>query len=192
MANATHEKREITKRANESEIIIDKMKRGEELTQTEIETITANFIFGHIQFKLLEKEYKDYHSTIKSYLKDHGKRFQARHPLFCLEWQERSRGRTPDTEWLLDRLSHEDLKEVLLNSKVSWNKKVLASIIPQNEIDAHSTEQTAEYLVPRIRKDKRIDWDEEDKKLKPVELRLNNKYVKKLIQDNSPRLLMDV
>jgi len=188
--NKSQQARELAKIDNQMQVIIDKMQRNEELTEEEKRIVTANFIFGHIQFKLLEKKYKEYHSAIKQYLKDHGKRFEAAHPLFCLEWQERSRGKKVNLEWVLSRLSPDDLKIVLLNSKVNINTKVLARFIPQNEIDAHSTETFAEYLVPRIRKDKRIDWDEEDSKLKPKELRLNNSYVKKIIDDNSPKMLL--
>ena len=170
--------------------LIDKIKRGEDLTEDECQILGANFIFGHIVFKLQEKTYKEYKDTIKGYLKNHGRRIETRHPLFALELEERVHRKEINDEWVIDQLTYEDLKTILLNSKIRWNEKALAKFIPQDQLDAHKTEKTAEYLLPKIRKDVRIDWDEEDAKLKPKELRMNNSYVKQLITDNSPDLLI--
>ena len=184
MASKAQESRELTKMNDDMSKLVSKMKLGKELTDAEKSRVAAHYTFGYIQFKLLEKQFKDYTSTVKTYLKDHGKSWNAPFELIRLDWELRSRGKTMDQEWAIENIlkehGMEGLKTVLLNSKISFDKKTLGVFLSQDEIDAHSKESFTEYLVPKKKKD--INDDE------PKAIRTNSNFVKDLM--NNPRMLL--
>lgn len=180
MATKSQEARELTKMTNEFESLLNQFRTGKQLTDNQLRRVASMYIFGYMQFKTAEKEFKEVHSTMKKLVKENGRVVKSLFSLLELHWEERSRGKTVDTQFVVNSLSHDDLKTLLLNSKPKFDKKALGTFFSQDQLDDHSTEKTAEYLIPK--KKKNVDDTE------PKEMRMNSKFVKDLMK--KPKLLL--